>query len=121
MAFCSNCGNKLANGAKFCPKCGNPVEINTTSQNSIEDARVVLEQSQQQDIYVHARKSKGLAMTLCFFGGWCGLHKFYLREYLSGSLYLIFCWTLLPLIGAIIDFVLLLLTPKTAFHRMYDK
>ena len=23
MAYCKNCGNKLDNGAKFCPKCGN--------------------------------------------------------------------------------------------------
>ncbi|MBR6892740.1 MAG: TM2 domain-containing protein [Bacteroidaceae bacterium] len=114
MAFCIKCGTKLNEGVKYCPKCGQMVDGVLVSQPQEN-------QSQQQDIYVHARKSKGLAMTLCFFGGWCGLHKFYLREYLSGSLYLIFCWTLLPLIGAIIDFVLLLLTPKTAFHRMYDK
>lgn len=24
MAFCKNCGNKLEDGAKFCPKCGTP-------------------------------------------------------------------------------------------------
>lgn len=24
MAFCKHCGNKLEDGAKFCPKCGNP-------------------------------------------------------------------------------------------------
>lgn len=24
MAFCKNCGNKLEDGTKFCPKCGNP-------------------------------------------------------------------------------------------------
>lgn len=26
MAFCSNCGTQLSDGAKFCPKCGNPIE-----------------------------------------------------------------------------------------------
>jgi hypothetical protein len=26
MAFCSNCGNKLDDGAKFCPKCGTPID-----------------------------------------------------------------------------------------------
>lgn len=25
MAFCGNCGNELREGAKFCPKCGNPI------------------------------------------------------------------------------------------------
>lgn len=31
MAFCKNCGNELREGAKFCPKCGNPInhEIQT--------------------------------------------------------------------------------------------
>ena len=24
MAYCGNCGNKLVDGAKFCPKCGTP-------------------------------------------------------------------------------------------------
>ena len=119
--FCTKCGAQMQEGAKFCANCGCAVIMQTTAIDSVEQPRIVYVQTTQQDIYVHARKSKGLAMTLCFFGGWCGLHKFYLREYLSGSLYLIFCWTLLPLIGAIIDFVLLLLTPNTAFHRMYDK
>lgn len=26
MAFCGNCGTQLTDGAKFCPKCGNPVK-----------------------------------------------------------------------------------------------
>lgn len=25
MAYCKNCGNELREGAKFCPKCGNPI------------------------------------------------------------------------------------------------
>lgn len=32
MAFCSKCGNQLADGNKFCDKCGAPVG-DTTSQN----------------------------------------------------------------------------------------
>ena len=27
MAFCGKCGTQLSEGAKFCPKCGNPVGI----------------------------------------------------------------------------------------------
>ena len=44
-------------------------------------------------------------MTLCFFGGWFGLHEFYLRKYLSGSLYLLFFWTFIPLLLSVIDFI----------------
>lgn len=41
--FCGNCGNKLNNGAKFCPSCGSPVQnskvgtnaqVNNTSNNN---------------------------------------------------------------------------------------
>ena len=111
MAFCSNCGTQLADGAKYCSLCGKETGNHT----------IVYVQSPQQDIYVHARKSKGLAMTLCFFGGWFGLHKFYLREYFSGSLYLIFFWTFIPWILAVLDFIIMFLTPKSIFHRRYDK
>jgi len=121
MAYCSNCGNRLMEGAKFCPNCGHAIIIQATANESTEQQRIVYVQAPQQDIYVHERKSKGLAMTLCFFFGWMGAHKFYLREYFSGSLYLIFFWTLIPLLGAIMDFILLFLTPKSAFHKMYDK
>ena len=110
MAYCSHCGTKLSEGAKFCPQCG----IAT-------DSHIVYIQSPQQDIYVHARRSKGLAMTLCFFGGWFGLHEFYLRKYFSGTLYLLFCWSLIPFFLSIIDFILLFLTPNNTFHKMYDK
>ena len=111
MAFCSHCGTQLTDGANFCPNCG----------NATSNQKIVYIQTPQQDIYVHARKSKGLAMTLCFFGGWFGLHEFYLRNYLSGTLYLLFCWSFIPLILSAIDFFLMLFTPKSVFHKMYDK
>ena len=116
MSYCVNCGTKLSNGANYCPQCGTVV-----GNNSQPNERIVYVQAPQQDIYVHERKSKGLAMTLCFFGGWFGLHEFYLRRYLSGTLYLLFCWTLIPLLLAVIDFVLMFLTPRSVFHRIYDK
>lgn len=122
MAFCVNCGNKLGSGVKFCTNCGHPVTFSGGS--NVQDTpqqTVVYVQAPQQDIYVHERKSKGLALTLCFFLGWMGAHEFYLRKYFSGSLYLIFFWTFIPLFLSIIDFIIMLLTPKSVFHKIYDK
>lgn len=34
MAFCKNCGNKLEDGVKLCPKCGNPIEGDAQEQQS---------------------------------------------------------------------------------------
>ena len=111
MAFCSHCGTKLNEGENFCPQCG----------NATNNQKIVYIQSPQQDIYVHARKSKGLALTLCFFLGWMGAHEFYLRKYFSGSLYLIFFWTFIPLLLSILDFIIILCIPKKVFHETYDK
>lgn len=122
MAYCGNCGTKLKDGVNFCPQCGAVVSNNLRQgENTVQNERVVYVQTPQQDIYVHSRKSKGLAMTLCFFLGWMGAHEFYLRNYFSGSLYLIFSWTLIPMLLSIIDFISLLITPKSVFHKMYDK
>lgn len=69
--------------------CGSFASQGRNSTPSQQSDRIVYVQAPQQDIYVHSRKSKGLAMTLCFFLGWMGAHEFYLRNYFSGSLYLI--------------------------------
>jgi uncharacterized membrane protein YvbJ len=44
MAFCSNCGTELKDGAKFCPKCGTrtnvapaPVEYSYSSDDNEEE------------------------------------------------------------------------------------
>lgn len=36
MAFCTNCGSNLSQGAKFCSICGNPVELVDTKKPSEE-------------------------------------------------------------------------------------
>jgi RNA polymerase subunit RPABC4/transcription elongation factor Spt4 len=35
MAFCSNCGTKLEDGAKFCPSCGTPAEGTLAAPKSV--------------------------------------------------------------------------------------
>ena len=38
MAFCSKCGTELTEGAKFCPKCGNPIGNTQVESSSYEDS-----------------------------------------------------------------------------------
>ena len=38
MAYCKNCGTKLDDGAKFCPKCGNPIEGVIQVQQSVDSS-----------------------------------------------------------------------------------
>lgn len=65
-------------------------------------------------------KDKSIAALLAFFLGGLGIHKFYLGKTTPGFLYLLFCWTFVPAILALIDFIVILSTSKEAFNKKYN-
>lgn len=65
-------------------------------------------------------KSKSTAAVLAFLFGGLGVHKFYLGQGGLGLLYLLFCWTYIPLIVAFIEFVLLLAMDEKTFNLKYN-
>ncbi|MGF1577010.1 MAG: TM2 domain-containing protein, partial [Cyanophyceae cyanobacterium] len=66
-------------------------------------------------------RNKVVAALLAFFAGGFGIHKFYLGETRAGFLYLIFCWFFfIPGLLGIIDCILLLLMPDSAFELKYN-
>ena len=54
------------------------------------------------DPHIHIKNQK-LTIWFSFLLGGLGLHKFYLGQYLKGSLYLVFSWTLVPMIVGWVD------------------
>jgi len=64
--------------------------------------------------------AKTTAILLCFFLGFIGIHQFYLKNNLKGILYLIFSWTLIPLLFAIYDFIMLLSIDEEKFNDKYN-
>ena len=48
-------------------------------------------------------KSKTVAILLALFLGGLGAHKFYLGDYRSGLIYLLFSWTGIPLFLGVVD------------------
>ena len=38
MAFCSKCGQQMADGVKFCPSCGNPVQATQQQSPGLGDS-----------------------------------------------------------------------------------
>ncbi|MDZ8262431.1 NINE protein [Nostoc sp. ChiQUE01b] len=66
-------------------------------------------------------KTKSTAIILCFFGGWLGIHKFYLGQNVAGILYLLFFWTCIPSLIAFVEFFVLVLMPDSEFNTKYNQ
>lgn len=64
-------------------------------------------------------KSRGVAILLALLLGGIGGHKFYLGRIGWGFLYLVFFWTLVPGIVAIIETIGYALMSDESFHKKY--
>lgn len=66
-------------------------------------------------------KSKTVAALLAIFLGSFGAHRFYLRSYGWGILYLLFCWTLIPGLIGFVEGVRYLLMDNSEFTDEYTE
>jgi TM2 domain-containing membrane protein YozV len=66
-------------------------------------------------------RTKGVAALLAFFLGAIGGHYFYLGKTGTGVVMLLFCWTFIPSIIAIIDFIRFLCMSKAEFDYLYNR
>lgn len=64
-------------------------------------------------------KSRGIAIVLAIFFGALGVHRFYVEQVGKGFLFLFFCWTLVPLIIAIIDIIRWSCMTQAQFQARY--
>lgn len=65
-------------------------------------------------------KSKTTAAILAIFLGGIGVHRFYLNQSGLGILYLLFCWTFIPLMVSLIDFIWLLTMDENRFNLKFN-
>ncbi len=63
--------------------------------------------------------SKGILLLLTLFLGWMGAHHFYLGRYARGTLYLLFFWTWLPGLFALMEFLMFLFTSSSSIKNDY--
>jgi TM2 domain-containing membrane protein YozV len=101
--YCKDCGQLINEKAEICPKCGvrqapAPLSFGSSAPNG---------------------RNRILAALLAFFLGGFGVHKFYLGQIGLGILYLLFCWTLIPVIVALIEFLIFLFMSDEEFNRKY--
>jgi len=65
-------------------------------------------------------KNKFIAATLAILLWGLGFHRFYLGKPWSGVLYLVFCFTLLPMIAWIVEGAFFLLQSKEDFDVQFN-
>jgi len=90
---CESCGADILIKAEICPKCG-----------------------------VRQRKpvSKAALLLLTFFLGGIGGHKFYLGKNWQGVLYLLFFWTYIPGLIALVEFIIYAFTSSESLDEKYS-
>jgi TM2 domain-containing membrane protein YozV len=104
--FCGECGSAIKIKAEICPKCG----VRQTTQAY---------QSVNLGVAAQNGKSRITAAVFAFLLGGFGAHKFYLGQIGLGFVYLIFFWTFIPAIVALIEFIFLLSMSDQEFDRKH--
>lgn len=90
---CDSCGADILAKAEVCPKCG---------------------------VRQHSHVSKAVLLLLTFFFGFLGAHRFYLRSWGLGTLYLVFFWTFIPALVALIEFIVFCFTSSERLNEKYS-
>jgi TM2 domain-containing membrane protein YozV len=93
--YCLNCSHYFPNSSKLCPACG---------------ARNLL--------YVQ-HKDRITAGLLAAMFGLFGVHKFYLKQYGQGLLYLVFFWTIIPGVVGLVEGIRWLTMSDAQFQKRY--
>lgn len=88
LIYCSACGDQMSAEAPMCPKCGHPNKSLIATYQP--------------------KKSRVTAGVLALLVGGLGIHKFYLGKVGLGLVYILFVWTLIPAIIALIEGILYL-------------
>lgn len=93
--YCSSCGSIIKILAEICPKCG----VRQLHPNKINKTTLIL---------------------LAFFLGGVGGHKFYLGKVGQGIFYLLFFWTFVPGIIALIELIVYATMSEDQINRKYS-
>ncbi len=94
--YCSGCGILIHKSAYQCPACGAPQAVAQVGQ-----------------------KSRVAAILFALLLGGIGVHKFYLGRIGQGVLYVLFCWTGVPFLIALIEGIIYLTMTDQAFAAKY--
>jgi TM2 domain-containing membrane protein YozV len=96
--FCSTCGKELHINAEICPHCGvRLIAVPSTAVNKVA------------------------LLLITFFLGGIGAHKFYVKKYGQGILYFLFCWTGIPGLVALVEFIIYCFRSESELQKRYPQ
>lgn len=98
--YCQECGSLILAKAEICPKCG-------------------VRQAVIQAVTSPSGRNRLTAALFALLLGGIGTHKFYLGKVGMGIVYLLFCWTLIPLIASLIEGIMYLTMTDADFAVTY--
>lgn len=130
---CRSCGCPVNDGATYCPVCGSyqlagpdpkaqPVvqpQVVYVQQPQVNYVQQPQPQVNYGSVRLHNRDKTTAGLLALFLGG-IGVHKFYLGQTGLGILYLIFCWTWIPGIIALVEAIVFFCTSDTEFDAKYN-
>lgn len=99
MVYCRGCGKEIHETASSCPHCGAPQRTNAATGPA---------------------KNKIVAGVLALLLGGLGIHRFYLGQW-WGIFYLLFVWTFIPSIIALIEGIIFLVTTDDSWEYRYGR
>lgn len=100
--YCGECGSIIRVKAEICPRCG-------VRQLAVSSATVAMPEP----------RNKTTAAILAIFLGGLGAHRFYLGKPWIALVYLVFCWTFIPSLVALIEGILFLSMSEAKFSAKY--
>lgn len=118
---CRACAETINARAKKCRFCGEILDSAYKPSDVRIDgsSHIVVQNTIAAPAYARPAKSRMAAILLALFLGGIGMHKFYLGRPGQGLLYLIFCWTFIPSVVALIEAIVYILSSDEAFHHKY--
>jgi TM2 domain-containing membrane protein YozV len=96
MAPCTSCGHEISVVERLCPRCGAVHQV-------------------------IRMKKQTMALTLASTLGVFGVHRFYLDQRTAGLLYLLFCWTGIPALLALIESIVYASTSAQKWADRYNQ
>ena len=103
--YCRGCGQGIHESAPTCPKCG------AAQRTSSAFPSIALG---------NGGRERMVAVLLAFFLGGFGAHKFYLGQGGLGVIYLLFCWTFIPALVAMVEGIIYLTMSDSEFLQKYS-